>query len=89
MACTLNLSTLSDQKCHSTLFFFHKNCIQETNQQNLTRDVSEGSCDSLIVVVNYERAATLNAAPVPHFTLACTEALAGVHLKYRNNTHVD
>ena len=85
VACTLSPSTISDQKCHSTLLVqllpaSSIKTIQEKYRQNLTRDVSKGSRDSLIVVVNYERATTLNAAPVPHFTLACTEALAGVHL---------
>ena len=46
----------------------------------LTRDISECSSKSIVVVVDDKRPSALNASSVSHLTLASTESLARIHL---------
>ena len=46
-----------------------------------TRDITEGLGDTIVLVVDDDGATALDAAPVPHLTLASSEATRSLHLE--------
>ena len=58
--------------------------VQSVNaQKGDTRDVTEGSGNTVILVVNDEWATTLDSAAIPHLTLTSTETTGALDLKWR------
>ena len=57
--------------------------IKFSNQDassEFTWNISKGSTDTIVRVVNDKRASLLDSSPVPHFTFACPESFRSVNL---------